>query len=168
LGNVTDPPTLEFLQKLSPDYQAVKGEFDLSPALPLNRVVTHGKLRIGFAAGYSIVPNSDPDSLLIAARQLDVDIFIWGGTHRCEAFQLEGKFFINPGTATGAFYHGWTEDDAAGNAGEDDDEDPQDPDPTFCLLDIQGSACVIYIYSLVNGEVKVDKVSYRKEASPAN
>lgn len=127
--------------------------------------MTHGKLRIGCVAGYSIVPNSDPDSLLIAARQLDVDILIWGGTHRCEAFQLEGKFFINPGTATGAPYFGWTEDDAPAKEGEEEDDEPQEILPTFCLLDIQGTACVIYIYSLVDGEVKVDKVSYRKEVS---
>jgi putative phosphoesterase len=34
---------------------------------------------------------------------LDVDILITGHTHKFEAFEFEGKFFINPGSATGAF-----------------------------------------------------------------
>ncbi|CAN6633690.1 hypothetical protein TRVA0_014S01178 [Trichomonascus vanleenenianus] len=149
LGNITDGPTLKWLQGLSPDYQAVKGEFDVSPNLPLNKVVTQGQLKIGFISGHTVVPNSDPDALLIIARQLDVDVLIWGGSHKVEVYQLEGKFFINPGSATGAFYDGW--------------EDGEEPTPSFCLLDVQGSICIVYIYSYYDGEVKVDKISYRKE-----
>lgn len=160
-------------------------------SLPLSRVVSLGQLKIGFNSGHTIIPNSDPDALLIAARQLDVDIFIWGGTHRVEAYQLEGKFFVNPGSATGAFYTSWpdteeleeeTDSDSKNNEGEakndsgeteDSNEssnsnngavaEPKDPIPSFCLLDIQGSICVVYIYRYVDGEVKVDKISYRKE-----
>lgn len=183
LGNVTDRPTVKFLESLSQDYQAVKGQYDEDTTLPLSKVVTHGSLRIGFNSGHTIVPNSDPDALLIAARQLDVDILVWGGTHRVEAYQLEGKFFVNPGSATGAFYTGWPDfedaeeeeakDDSAktskgtenGSKQESDAADsPRDPVPSFCLLDIQGAVCVLYIYSYVDGEVKVDKISYRKEA----
>lgn len=180
LGNITDRPTTKFLESLSQDYQAVKGQYDEDTTLPLSKVVTHGSLRIGFNSGHTIVPNSDPDALLIAARQLDVDILVWGGTHRVEAYQLEGKFFVNPGSATGAFYSGWpdiedleedvkegsTENGGAENGAKKDAdaiEEPRDPVPSFCLLDIQGTVCVLYIYSYVDGEVKVDKISYRKE-----
>ena len=34
---------------------------------------------------------------------MDVDIVVYGGTHQFEAFEREGKLFINPGSATGAF-----------------------------------------------------------------
>jgi hypothetical protein len=34
--------------------------------------------------------------------------------------------------------------------------------PSFALLDIQGPVVVTYVYQLVDGEVKVDKVEYRK------
>lgn len=84
---------------------------------------------------------------------MDVDVLIWGGSHRVEAYQLEGKFFINPGSATGAFYAGW----------EDAEDEGQEPTPSFCLLDIQDGVCVLYIYSYIDDEVKVDKISYRKE-----
>jgi vacuolar protein sorting-associated protein 29 len=150
--------TLEYLRNLSNDYQAVKGEFDSSSTLPLNKVVTQGQLKIGIVAGHTVVPNNDPDALLIIARQLDVDILLWGGSHRVEAYQVEGKFFINPGSATGAFYTGWEEDVEEAQS----EEDLQDPIPSFCLLDVQGAVCTVYIYSYIDGEVKVDKMVYRK------
>lgn len=48
---------------------------------------------------------------------------MWGGTHRFEAYELEGRFFINPGSATGAISGGWMSL-----------EDPIIP--SFCLMDV--------------------------------
>lgn len=36
-------------------------------------------------------------------RQLDVDVLVTGHTHKYESFEQNGKFFINPGSATGAY-----------------------------------------------------------------
>jgi putative phosphoesterase len=36
-------------------------------------------------------------------RQLDVDILISGHTHKNEVNQIDGKWFINPGSITGAY-----------------------------------------------------------------
>jgi vacuolar protein sorting-associated protein 29 len=102
----------------------VKGDFDVdSPNLQLSKVVVHGSLRIGFTHGHTIIPPGDGDSLLIAARQMDVDILLWGGTSRFEAFEMEGMFFVNPGSATGAVTTGWWE----GN---------EEPVPSFVLMDV--------------------------------
>lgn len=124
LGNLTDRDTFELLRGVAPDLQLVKGDFDVdSPNLPLSKVVTHGSLRIGFTHGHTIIPPGDADALLIAARQMDVDILLWGGTHRFEAFEMEGRFFVNPGSATGAMSTGyWPEG--------------EDPTPSFCLMDV--------------------------------
>lgn len=46
--------------------------------------------------------------LAALARTMDVDVLISGGTHRFEAFESEGRFFINPGSATGAWSGLWT------------------------------------------------------------
>jgi len=35
---------------------------------------------------------------------MDVDILLTGHTHKFEAFEHEGKFFVNPGSATGAYH----------------------------------------------------------------
>ena len=86
-------------------------------------MVTHGSLRIGFTHGHTIVPPGDGDSLLIAARQMDVDILLWGGTHKFEAYEMEGKFFVNPGSATGAMTTGWWAEE-------------EDPVPSFVLMDV--------------------------------
>ena len=36
-------------------------------------------------------------------RQLDVDILLFGHTHKCEVYEHENKFYINPGSITGAY-----------------------------------------------------------------
>ena len=104
----------------------MKGDFDTeATSLALSKVVQHGGLRIGFTHGHTIIPQGDPDSLLIAARQMDVDVLLWGGTHQFQAYEMGDKFFVNPGSATGAFSTGRWADDA-------------EPTPSFCLMDVRG------------------------------
>lgn len=187
---------MEFLKLLSPDFQLVKGVYDLDSNIPISSVVQLDQLKIGFLNGFNIVPKNDPLSLLIQARQMDVDILIWGGTHRVEAYTLDGKFFVNPGSATGAFSTEEESDDEeedeevredeeapdaeadtevdaeAGQEGEQQQDlqkeslielEALEPIPSFCLLDVQGTVCTIYIYTYVDEAVKVDKVTFRKE-----
>lgn len=73
--------------------------------------------------GHTIIPPGDGDALLIAARQMDVDVLLWGGSHRFEAYEMEGKFFVSPGSATGAMGsgYGWEE---------------EEPVPSFVLMDV--------------------------------
>lgn len=233
LGNITQSgETLKFLYDLSPSFNIVRGEFDdsnilsqqlgllsgekdTSKVLPFYKVVSAENFRIGFTSGYQIVPRNDPLSLLAFAREINVDILVWGGTHRVEAYTLDGKFFINPGSASGAFNFDWPElndedsdieddEDEVSVGGEDVDdidagEDKNDGEkesgdsqdtleqnheeskldsaaendsdvidltssiPSFCLMDTQGSRCTLYIYTHIDGNVKVDKVMYHKE-----
>lgn len=55
---------------------------------------------------------------------------MWGGTHRFEAYELEGRFFINPGSATGAISGGWISE-----------EEPIIP--SFCLMDVSSCPSVV-------------------------
>ncbi|KAJ4424496.1 Vacuolar protein sorting-associated protein 29 [Gnomoniopsis sp. IMI 355080] len=156
LGNLTDKPTYEYLRSVSPDLKIVKGRFDVeATSLPLTQVVAHGSLRIGFLEGFTLVSN-EPDLLLAEANKLDVDVLCWGGTHRFECFEYMDKFFVNPGSATGAFSTGW------GTAEGEDGEVV----PSFCLMDVQGISLTLYVYQLrkdANGEnVAVEKVTYTK------
>lgn len=66
-------------------------------------MVTVGQFRIGLCHGHQVVPRGEPDSLALIQRQLDVDILISGHTHKFEAYEQENKFYINPGSATGAY-----------------------------------------------------------------
>jgi vacuolar protein sorting-associated protein 29 len=86
-------------------------------------------------------------ALAAAARELDVDVLISGHTHQVEVAEREGRFYVNPGSATGAF------NSIAGSEFV----------PSFVLMDVQNTSIVTYIYQLVDDEVKVEKVEYRKD-----
>lgn len=263
LGNITNSfETLQFLYNLSPSFQLIKGEFDdpliLSQqlnhlnnedsnlTLPNYKIIILDNLKIGFTNGYQIVPKNDPLSLLNLARELDVDVLICGGTHKVEAYILDGKFFINPGSATGAFNFDWPNDEDEEEEGDEEKEKEKEKDdtenkpaevnedkqeseipeseepiekkdqldsqeqqeqnldeeindnkneqekdqepnnnttqdevftkdeldqieelvtniPSFCLLDTHDNTCTLYIYTYLNEEIKVDKVTYQKE-----
>lgn len=104
-GNLCDRETYDFLKSVCADVKVVKGEFD-DPSIdwPQTEVITHGVLKFGVINGHQIVPQGDNDALAMTARQLDVDILLMGHRHKFEAFEYEGKFYINPGSATGAFH----------------------------------------------------------------
>ena len=167
-----DKETFDYLRQVAPELHIIKGDYDVdTPNLALSKVVQHGSMRIGFTHGHTIIPQGDADALLIAARQMDVDVLLWGGTHKFEAYELEGKFFVNPGSATGAFSTTWSANE-------------EEPIPSFCLMDVrstnsvmkgqantlqvQGDVLVLYVYQLrtdANGNenVAVEKVSYRRQ-----
>ncbi len=105
----------------------VKGRTDVeATSLPLTQVVTHGALRVGALEGFTLV-SDEPDVLLAEANRLDVDVLCWsGGTHRFECFEYMDKFFVNPGSATGALTTDW-----APAEGEE-----EEVVPSFCLMDV--------------------------------
>lgn len=70
---------------------------------PEQKVVTVGQFRIGLCHGHQIVPWGEPEALALVQRALDVDILVTGHTHRFEAYEHENRFYINPGSATGAY-----------------------------------------------------------------
>lgn len=70
-----------------------------------------------------MVAPMEMDLMMAEANKLDVDVLCWGGTHRFDAYEYENKFFVNPGSATGAFTTGWV--------GEG-----EEMVPSFCLMDV--------------------------------
>jgi len=159
LGNLTDKTTYEYLRSISPDLKIVKGRHDVeATSLPITSIVQHGSLRVGFLEGFTLV-SPEPDLLLAEANRLDVDVLCWGGTHRFDAFEYQDKFFVNPGSATGAM------DLGTGLEGEG-------VTPSFCLMDVQGISLTLYVYQLKrddkgNENVAVEKVTYTKPVEPA-
>lgn len=144
-GNLCSKETYDYLKTLASDVHVVKGDFDDNNSYPDQKVVTVGQFRIGLTHGHQVVPWGDLESLALVQRQLDVDILISGHTHKFEALENEGKFFINPGSATGAY-----------NALDGEVV------PSFVLMDIQGSNMVMYVYQLYK-DVKVQKIEHKKK-----
>jgi len=145
-GNLCDKETFEYLRTVSPDVNVVRGDYDDNSTYPPSLTITHQPLRIGALHGHQCVPHGSIESLHALARQMDVDVLVSGGTHKFEATEYMGRFFVNPGSATGAWSGAWN--------GE--------PTPSFALMDIQGPVVVTYVYQLIDGEVRVEKIEYRK------
>jgi vacuolar protein sorting-associated protein 29 len=127
----------------------VAGDFDEDPTLPESKVVQIGHFRIGLIHGHQIVPWGDSAALSIVQRRLGCDILVSGHTHRNDVMEQEGKWFVNPGSMTGAYSH------TAFSEGE--------VVPSFMLLAIKGSKCVTYVYELKNGEVEISKSEFVKK-----
>ena len=88
----------------------VRGDFDDSTFLPIvadslpeTKTVKIGQFQLGLCHGHQVVPWGDQEALGALQRQLDCDILVTGHTHTFNAYESEGKLFINPGSATGAF-----------------------------------------------------------------
>ena len=111
--------------------------------LPERKVVTIGNFKIGLIHGHQVVPWGDIEALAEVQRSLDVDILISGHTHQNSIQQFDGKYFINPGSVTGAY--------SAINS---------EPKPSFILLAIQGEDIVAFIYELVNGEEQIKSLEF--------
>lgn len=92
-----------------------------------------------------VIPWGDLDSLAMLQRQLDVDILVTGHTHQFTAYKHEAGVVINPGSATGSY-----------------SSINYDVNPSFVLMDIDGLRVVVYVYELIDGEVKVDKIDFKK------
>ncbi|KAN0084170.1 Metallo-dependent phosphatase-like protein [Tylopilus felleus] len=109
--------------------------------------------------GHQCVPIGDLDALSAIARQMDVDVLISGHTHIFQAIEYDGRFFVNPGSATGAWMGLHNSGMLMASL--------CDPTPSFALMDIQGAVVVTYVYQLVEGEVRVKKIECRKEVEAA-
>ena len=127
----------------------VRGDFDDNTAWPEQKVVSVGQFKIGLCHGHQMVPWGDAQALATLNRQLDCDILISGHTHRFEAYEHEDKFYVNPGSITGAY-----------NALDANDSIV----PSFILMDIQSSTVVTYVYQLIDEEVKVERIEYKRNA----
>ncbi|KAE9556528.1 hypothetical protein FO519_000222 [Halicephalobus sp. NKZ332] len=144
-GNLVSTEIVDYLRSLASDVHFVRGDCDEETSYPDLKVVSVGAFRIGIIHGHQIVPWGDPDALELAARQMNVDVLVSGHTHRCSVYEKNGLFFINPGSATGAFSTISTETEAS-----------------FALLDVKSDTIVIYTYHLNAGNVRVDRRVFKK------
>ncbi|RYR45891.1 hypothetical protein Ahy_A07g031656 isoform B [Arachis hypogaea] len=147
-GNLCIKEVHDYLKTLCPDLHITRGEYDEDTRYPETKTLTIGQFKLGLCHGHQVIPWGDLDSLAMLQRQLDVDILVTGHTHQFTAYKHEGGVVINPGSATGAY-----------------SSITYDVNPSFVLMDIDGLRVVVYVYELIDGEVKVDKIDFKKTAS---
>jgi|UniRef100_A0A7S4FFQ8 vacuolar protein sorting-associated protein 29 len=150
-GNLCSKDAENYLRQICSDVNCVKGDFDdpsMSKDTPEYVVVKLGNFRIGVIHGHQVVPWGDRESLAIWQRRLDVDVLVYGGTHQYVTFEYEGKFFVNPGSITGAF--SCLDGDVV---------------PTFVLMDINENRLTNFVYQLEGDELKVKKKEFTKPSA---
>jgi len=150
LGNNGSKESYDWLKGLSNNFHAVKGEFDENQNFPETKVITIGGFKIGMIHGHQVVPWGDLEALSSIQRQLGCDILLSGHTHNNSVNVFNGKYFINPGSISGAF-------------------SPLNPDPipSFILMVIQGDFTILYLYELQDKTKKfeVSKMEFTKNSN---
>lgn len=148
-GNVCSRTAEDYLRTLATSVHIVRGDMDVISGitdLPDHKIVRVGEFTIGLIHGHNAIPWGDPDALALVQRELDCDILVTGHTHKNEVFEIEKRYIINPGSATGAFST-LTENVV----------------PSFVLMAIKGTKVVTYVYELKDGEVVVSKSEFVKQ-----
>jgi vacuolar protein sorting-associated protein 29 len=167
-GNLGTQEQLDDLKLIAPNVHVVKGDFDevrllffsyiltnnnyidniQIEGLPEKKVIQIGKFKIGLCHGHQVVPWGSTESLARLQREMDVDILITGHTHKNEVTEYEGKWFINPGSITGA-YSSMT----------------SDVTPSFILMIVKDDKVSTYVYELnkKTGKLDVAKVDFSKK-----
>lgn len=145
-GNVGSRETVDWLENLAAaksQAHIVRGDCDELPNLPETKVVQIGNFKIGIIHGHQVIPWGDMEALAAVQRQLDCDVLVSGHTHQNQITQYDGKYFINPGSVTGAY-----------------SPINSDPKPSFILIAIQGEDIVAFIYELANDEVSIKSLEF--------
>lgn len=160
-GNLVSHEQLEELKALAPNVHVVRGDMDeacpsslpASAPFPDTKVVTIGELRLGLCHGHQVLPWGEAAALDGLARELDVDVLITGHTHKQQVSERGGRWFLNPGSISGAY------SSLVGEAGEGGEEAV----PSFILLAVQGPKVMCYVYEEKEpGAVDVSKVEFVK------
>jgi vacuolar protein sorting-associated protein 29 len=149
LGNNGSRESYDWLKSLSNNYHSVKGEYD-EGNLPEVKTVQIGEFKIGMIHGHQVVPWGDAEALANVQRQLNCDILLSGHTHTNSVSIYDGKYFINPGSISGAY-------------------SPFNPSPvpSFVLMVIQGDYAIVYLYELIDKTKKfvVAKMEFTKNSN---
>jgi vacuolar protein sorting-associated protein 29 len=149
LGNIGSRESYDWLKSLSNDFHTVKGDFD-EGEIPEKKVVQIGEFKIGMIHGHQVLPWGDLEALTNIQRELGCDILLSGHTHQIDIKVKDKKFYINPGSISGAFSHLIA-----------------DPNPSFVLMVLQGEEAIVYLYILNDKTQKFElsKIEFSKGAN---
>jgi Calcineurin-like phosphoesterase superfamily domain len=70
--------------------------------IPPKKLVIIKGLKIGMIHGHQVIPWDNAEALQVIQREFDADIVISGHTHVSKTSFFEGKYYLNPGSITGA------------------------------------------------------------------
>ena len=124
------------------NFHCVRNHFqEAKVSFPETTCIKSNEFKIRIINGYQVVPWGDLTALSSILKKLECDILVSGFTHVKGVYQFEGKWYINPGTITGAF-------SPLNN----------NPVPSFMILLTMEDTAILYSYEL-NQSTKVLDVS---------
>ena len=98
-GDIISTEVVDFLSRNA--FHGVHGNmdpYDVQKRLPGKKTIESGRFRLGLIHGWG---SSDGIEDRILPEFEDVDVIIYGHSHRAVNHVKEGVLFFNPGTATG-------------------------------------------------------------------
>jgi len=103
-GDLIALDVIDMLKEICPNVHAVCGNMDSHNGpgqLPEREIITAGKFKIGLTHGWGA-----PDGIVerIAREFKDVDVIVFGHTHKPINILKNGVLFFNPGSATDTIY----------------------------------------------------------------
>lgn len=105
-GDLVDIKVIDALKGVCKDVQAVWGNMDpaeVREKIPGKKILKIGKFRIGIMHGYGR-PDNLPELLLEEFKNDNVDLVVFGHSHKPAEFVKKGITFFNPGSATDKFF----------------------------------------------------------------
>lgn len=101
-GDLTDVKVLEELRRVCKDVRAVWGNMDpqeLRSILPQKEIIKAGKYKIGVIHGYGN-PSYLLDNLKGEFKNDNVNLVVFGHSHRPFSEDIDGVWYFNPGSLT--------------------------------------------------------------------
>jgi hypothetical protein len=98
-GDMVSIDIAEFLK--NNNFHGVHGNmdpFELKMLLPDKKIIKIGKFRIGLIHGWGSAEGLEER---IRGKFKEVDVIVYGHSHKAAKFYKDGILFFNPGTATG-------------------------------------------------------------------
>eukprot|EP00828_Plagiopyla_frontata_P016161 TRINITY_DN2101_c0_g2_i1.p1 TRINITY_DN2101_c0_g2~~TRINITY_DN2101_c0_g2_i1.p1 ORF type:complete len:193 (+),score=23.83 TRINITY_DN2101_c0_g2_i1:144-722(+) len=132
-GNIGNRETIDWLKTLSGNFQTVLGDCDEIDQAPEYSIFKIGSFKFCVIHGHQIIPWGDTEALGNFSREFDVDVVIYGNTHEQKITKFDNKYFLNPGSTTGAYSSLKTESI-----------------PSFLLLEIKDQIGVYLYLSLIH------------------
>jgi len=153
-GNMCSRDVYDYFRSFTSYVYAVAGEYDDPKKYPETQTIKIEDFTIGLCHGHQVVPWGDKEALALVQKKLGADILISGHTHKFAAYEHQNKFFLNPGTGTGAY---------SGLESE--------VTPSFVLMDIKGSTLSLYVYHATSSptatkpedKVRIHQLNYQKK-----
>eukprot|EP00916_Digyalum_oweni_P006001 GHVL01010356.1.p1 GENE.GHVL01010356.1~~GHVL01010356.1.p1 ORF type:complete len:223 (-),score=38.95 GHVL01010356.1:513-1181(-) len=147
-GNLGSESIVDKLKSVSDNVHIVGGDYDCANGFnfPSHLTVKIGGLKIGLISGHEVLPWGDSTALMSWQRKLDCDILVSGHTHVSSVEEKDGKYFINPGSASGC----WLPCAPPGIVA------------AFMLMAVQNKNVIIYTYEEREGKANVVMHEFHK------